>query len=79
MQIDREIVEQALEALITTTSPKNWHAINVLRAALTQPEPCRYPDCVDSGPEGKCTRWLLAECSKSSDFKPHRSAKQENV
>jgi hypothetical protein len=39
MQVDREIVEQALEALITTTSPKNWHAINALRAALTQPEP----------------------------------------
>jgi hypothetical protein len=38
MQIDREIVEQALEALIATTSPKNWHAINALRAALTQPE-----------------------------------------
>jgi len=42
-------------------------------------EQCWYPDCVDNGPEGKCTRWLLAECSKSSDFKPHRSAKQENV
>jgi hypothetical protein len=28
-----------------------------------EPVACRYPDCVDSGPEGKCTRWLLDECS----------------
>lgn len=32
-----------------------------LRAALA--ERCRYPDCVDNGPDGKCTRWLLAECN----------------
>jgi hypothetical protein len=29
---------------------------------------------VDNGPEGKCTRWLLAECSKSEDYKSHRPA-----
>jgi hypothetical protein len=32
---------------------------------------------VDNGPEGKCTRWLLAECSKSEDYKPHRPAEPE--
>lgn len=36
--------------------------IAVLRAALAK---CNYPDCVDNGPDGKCTRWLLAECEKS--------------
>lgn len=23
---------------------------------------CKYPDCVDDGPDGKCTRWLVGEC-----------------
>lgn len=23
---------------------------------------CLYPECVDNGPEGKCTRWLVGEC-----------------
>jgi hypothetical protein len=32
-------------------------------AALEQREQCRYPDCVDNGPEGKCIRWLTDECS----------------
>jgi hypothetical protein len=67
---------RALEALETDAVPLNAinNAAAFLRAALARPEPCRYPDCVDNGPEGKCTRWLLDECSKSSDFKPHRSA-----
>ena len=30
--------------------------------------PCRYPDCVDNGPDGKCTRWLLGDCEKSEDY-----------
>ena len=34
--------------------------------------PCRYPDCVDNGPDGKCTRWLMAECEKSEDFRGKR-------
>jgi hypothetical protein len=34
-----------------------------LVAALEQREQCRYPDCVDNGPEGKCIRWLTDECS----------------
>jgi len=84
MQIDRKVLEQALEALEfmadewgftqKANRPERWKAISALQAALAQPEPCRYPDCVDNGPEGKCTRWLLDECSKNSDFKPHRSA-----
>lgn len=37
-----------------------------LRAALAK---CDYPDCVDNGPDGKCTRWLLGECEKSEDFR----------
>ena len=55
-----------------------------LRAALAEPTvpsdcpwshqpgpdaPCRYPDCVDNGPEGKCMRWLLGECEKSEDYR----------
>jgi hypothetical protein len=23
---------------------------------------CRYPDCVDNGPDGKCTDWLTGVC-----------------
>ena len=36
--LPRATVQQALEALIATTLPKNWHAINALRTALEQPE-----------------------------------------
>ena len=46
--------------------------VYVLKKA--EPESCQYPDCVDNGSEGKCTRWLLAECSKSEDYKPQRPA-----
>ena len=35
----RDAARQALEALIATTSPKNWHAITALREALAKPEP----------------------------------------
>ena len=49
--------------------------VNCFRSAQSEPEPCRYPDCVDNGPEGKCIRWLLAECSKSEDYNPQRPAK----
>lgn len=41
-------------------------AMDALRAALAK---CNYPDCVDTGPDGKCTRWLLGECEKSEDYK----------
>jgi hypothetical protein len=67
-------------ALLDTVAKDYFDDVRVLalvdrfRSAQSEPEPCRYPACVDNGPEGKCTRWLLAECSKSSDFKPHRSA-----
>ena len=30
--------------------------------AAQEPVTCRYPDCVDNGPEGKCVRWLVGEC-----------------
>jgi hypothetical protein len=57
--LPRAVAQQALEALITTTSPKNWHAINALRAALTQPE--QEPvDIKPPNPEGatQCiVRW----------------------
>jgi NTP pyrophosphatase (non-canonical NTP hydrolase) len=79
--LPRATVQQALEAL-ENSSPDQYpedagvfyDAKDALKAALEQPEPCQYPDCVDNGPEGKCTRWLLAECSKSEDYKPHRPA-----
>ena len=29
---------------------------------VQEPVACRYPDCVDNGPEGKCIRWLVGEC-----------------
>ena len=48
--------------------------VDRFRSAQSEPEPCRYPDCVDNDPEGKCTRWLLAECSKSEYYKPQRPA-----
>ena len=79
--LPRATVEQVLGAL--EGGGDSWAligpAISALRAALEQPEPCQYPDCVDNGPEGKCTRWLLAECSKSEDYKPHRPAEPERA
>jgi hypothetical protein len=85
----REAAQQALEALEElngwqslappVASQVGRHAAINLRAALEQPEPCQYPDCVDNGPEGKCTRWLLAECSKSEDYKPHRPAEPDRA
>jgi len=57
--------QQMLEAL--EGGGDSWRligpAIDALKAALEQPEQCRYPDCVDNGPEGKCIRWLTGECS----------------
>jgi len=44
-------------------------ALDALRAALAK---CEYPDCVDNAPDGKCTRWLMAECEKSEDFRGER-------
>jgi hypothetical protein len=82
MQIDRKVVNEAIDALEDACGGRcnaeynpcwQWEVAQTLKAALLT-EPCLYPDCVDNGPEGKCTRWLLAECSKSSDFNPHRSA-----
>lgn len=70
----RKAAQQALEALEHGWIEKGDEVVASLRVALAhpEPEPCRYPDCVDNGPEGKCMRWLLAECSKSEDFKPQR-------
>lgn len=31
---------------------------------------CAYPDCVDQGPDGKCTRWLLGKCDPTLEAKP---------
>jgi hypothetical protein len=28
---------------------------------------CRYPDCVDNGPDGKCTDWLIGKCKGPTD------------
>ncbi len=36
--VDRAVLEQALEALINSTAPKDWDAITALRAALAQQE-----------------------------------------
>ena len=67
----REAARQALEALEAGPDVDPIFASeteDALRAALAEPEPCPYPECVDNGPDGKCTRWLLAECEKSEDF-----------
>ena len=39
------------------------------RAAL-KASSCAYPDCVDLGPDGKCTKWLLGKCDPTLDAKP---------
>lgn len=74
----RTAAQQALEALKQWNKSgytlRNQRAAAALRAALAEHKPCQYPDCVDNGPEGKCTRWLLAECSMSEDYKPQRPA-----
>ena len=67
----RVAAKQALEALKHHGAANlrfGMEAIVALEAALAEPEPCQYPECVDNGPDGKCTRWLLAECEKSEDF-----------
>ena len=67
----RVAAQQLLEAWDDFNSyekPSLHQRIEALRAALAEPEPCQYPECVDNGPDGKCTRWLLAECEKSEDF-----------
>ena len=68
----REAAQQALEALIhmchNTFADKGYDgqlvqdAIDGLKGALAQQKQCRYPDCVDNGPEGTCSRWLRREC-----------------
>lgn len=73
----RTAANQMLEAL--EGGADSWQlvgpAIDALKEALAEPEPCRYPDCVDNGPDGKCTRWLLDECSMREDYKRYRPAK----
>ena len=35
----------------------------LLKRAIGQPvQPCKYPACVDNGPEGKCIDWLTGVC-----------------
>ena len=41
--------------------PDTFHAAYAAGAAAERNK-CRYPDCVDNGPEGKCMRWLVGEC-----------------
>lgn len=68
-----EIALDALEEINKLSIGKNAislpaeidNAMDALRAALAK---CNYPDCVDNGPDGKCTRWLLGECEKSEDY-----------
>jgi hypothetical protein len=31
---------------------------------------CAYPDCVDLGPNGKCTKWLTGKCNPVLEAKP---------
>jgi hypothetical protein len=38
----RQAAQQALEALINSTAPKDWDAITALRAALAQPDKCEW-------------------------------------
>lgn len=65
----------ALRAALAEEALQRFTDVNQeIEAALAEPESCQYPDCVDNGPEGKCTRWLLGECSKSEDYKPQRPA-----
>lgn len=43
--------------------------ISEARAAL-KASSCAYPDCVDQGPDGKCTKWLLGKCDPTLEAKP---------
>lgn len=43
--------------------------LNEARAAL-KASSCAYPDCVDLGPDGKCTKWLLGKCDPTLEAKP---------
>jgi len=31
-------------------------------AKIGPAQPCRYPACVDDGPDGKCSDWLAGDC-----------------
>ena len=47
--------------------------INEYVYAMTDKPACKYPDCVDNGPEGKCTDWLIGVCKgPTTDDKPTR-------
>ena len=56
------------------TLPNEWSVIRDERffhlayaaGAAAERNKCRYPDCVDNGPGGKCTRWLVGECEGPS-------------
>ena len=67
-------IDALKEALVEDAMQKFTDVNQEIEAALAEPEPCRYPDCVDNEPDGKCMRWLLAECSKSEDYNPKRPA-----
>ena len=73
-----DIIRMALEAGIDAESDtlcryEGWveplerffHAAYAAGAAAERNK-CRYPDCVDNGPGGKCTRWLVGECEGPS-------------
>ena len=79
----RVAAQQLLEALLGFAyhgKVARWEkAVNAYYAALAEPKPCQYPECVDNGPDGKCTRWLLAECEKSEDFSRPAQPVQEPV
>lgn len=31
-------------------------------AIMRREKACKYPQCVDNGPDGKCTAWLIGDC-----------------
>ena len=49
-----DVARQLADSEHLASYPRTW---SVSAAA------CRYPDCVDNGPDGKCTRWLIGECA----------------
>lgn len=36
--------------------------LNEALAIMRMESACKYPECVDNGPDGKCTAWLIGDC-----------------
>lgn len=66
---ERENLMRAIRAEARAEVERLTRERDEARAAL-KASSCAYPDCVDLGPDGKCTKWLLEKCDPTLGAKP---------